>query len=230
MVVDHAHGLHVGIDDGRAHEAETTQFQIFRQRVGFAGVRGKAFQRAPMVHARSPADEAPHVAVERTEFFLHRQERPRIRDGGRYFQAIAHNAGVPEQAPDVARAEARHARGVEVRERLAVVLALAQNRDPTQARLGAFEHQKLEVLAVVVHRYAPLGVVVADIQWVGTAPTATWFVPVVAYAGRILFIPDHGRSKVSEAQTDSQSALVFDGADNMCTAVTNHTPGRLKSN
>ena len=182
-----------------------------------------------MVHARLPADEAPHVPVERAEFFLHRQERARIGDGGRDFQAIAHDAGVPEQPPDVARAKARHARGVEVRERLAVILALAQNRNPAQARLRALEHQKPEVFAVVVYRNTPLGVVVADIQRIAAAPTATWFIPVVC-TKNILLIPCHSRSNVSEAQTDSQSALVFGGAGNMCTAVTNHTPGRLKSN
>ena len=54
--------------------------------------------------------------------------------------------------------------GVEIVEDGAVAIALAKDGVPTEARLRAFEDEKLEERAVVVERHAPLRIVVADRQ------------------------------------------------------------------
>jgi hypothetical protein len=51
-------------------------------------------------------------------------------------------------------------------------LALAQDRQPRQARLEAFEAQLLEQPAVVPDRKAPLAVVIVDVLGCGDAPEA----------------------------------------------------------
>ena len=56
---------------------------------------------------------------------------------------MAHDAGVLQQPLYVARAEARHGVGIELRERAAKALALVQDRQPAQPRLKRFEADAL---------------------------------------------------------------------------------------
>src|SRR5476649_55116 len=71
VVVDHAGGLHVGVADGRADELETAIEQVLAHRIGFGRARRHAFHAAPPVLFRFAADEAPDVAIERTELLLY---------------------------------------------------------------------------------------------------------------------------------------------------------------
>ena len=64
-------------------------------------------------------------------------------------------------------------------EGLAVSFAFAENRDPGQSRLRAFEHQKLEQDPVVVDGFAPLFVVVLDVEFVRTGPAAAGVYQIV---------------------------------------------------
>ncbi len=77
---------------------------------------------------------------------------------------MAHDAGVGQQPPALARAVARDLRRVEAVERLAVVGALGEDRVPRQPGLRPLEDQALEQLALVALRHAPLPVVVGDRQ------------------------------------------------------------------
>jgi hypothetical protein len=70
----------------------------------------------------------------------------------------------------VARVEACHLLGIEARQRFAVGLPLAQDRDPAEAGLRALENQELEEGPVVVDRHAPLVVVVADVEGIASTP------------------------------------------------------------
>src|SRR5262249_23716760 len=81
--------------------------------------------------------------------------------------------GVREQPLDAAPVEPRDGLRVEFRERLPVVLALAQDRDPGEAGLRALEQEEFEQLAVVVQRNAPLGVVVFDVERILSDPVAS---------------------------------------------------------
>src|SRR5437764_13879910 len=85
---------------------------------------------------------------------------------------MAHDAGVCEQPPDVAVAEAGDTLEVEARECRAEVLALPQDREPRQPGLEALQAQLLEQSLLVVDREAPLGVVVRAVDLGRVAPEA----------------------------------------------------------
>src|SRR5690606_1231416 len=79
---------------------------------------------------------------------------------------------VAHQAWSAAACEAGDLHRFEAGEGAAVVLPLAQHGDPRQSRLGAFQYQKFEQLAVVAARHAPFAVVIVAVQRVVTAPGA----------------------------------------------------------
>jgi hypothetical protein len=85
---------------------------------------------------------------------------------------VAHDAGVPQQAVDVVLAEGGHRLDLEAREGCAEVVALAQDRQPGQARLEALQHQALVQAAVVCDRPPPLLVVVGGVLRARRAPGA----------------------------------------------------------
>ena len=98
--------------------------------------------------------------------------RPRVRDRRLDLAAVADDRGVGEQARDVALAERRDPVGVEALERRPEALALAQDRQPRQARLEALEAEPLVEPALVADRAAPLLVVVGVVPLVGRLPAA----------------------------------------------------------
>ena len=68
------------------------------------------------------------------------------------------------------RVEARDTRRVEPGERVAVAVALVEDRRPAQAGLRAFEDQEFEEHAVVVDRHAPFVVVIGRIARTAVSP------------------------------------------------------------
>jgi hypothetical protein len=69
---------------------------------------------------------------------------------------MAHDAGIAEQAGDVALAEAGDQLRVEVGEGLAEGLALVEDRQPAEAGLEALEAELLEQAPVVADRESPI--------------------------------------------------------------------------
>src|SRR5437867_7725480 len=97
VVVDHPDGLHKGITDGAADEAEAAALEVFTHGVGFWRACGNVVQRPPCALQRLAADEAPNVLVECAEFALNSQKRLCAGDGRINFEAIADDARVGEQ-------------------------------------------------------------------------------------------------------------------------------------
>jgi 4-amino-4-deoxy-L-arabinose transferase-like glycosyltransferase len=162
VIVHHPGRLHHRITDRRSHELETARDQILAHRVRLSGARRHLPQRAPLVDSRTPADKSPDVFVEAAELFLRGNKCFRIADGGNDLQPIANDPRVHQQPRDVSIAELRHSRGLEVLECFPIGLALAQNRVPTQPGLRPFERDELEPSPIVMHRHAPLLIVVAN--------------------------------------------------------------------
>src|SRR5574337_206057 len=119
---------------------------------------------APAVADGVAIHEAPDVVVKTAEFLLQLDKGTCVANGGPDLQTIAHDAWILEQPGNVAGAEARDSRGIEAGESSAVMLAFVQDRGPTQACLGAFQSQELEPATFIVHRHAPLPVVIGDVQ------------------------------------------------------------------
>jgi hypothetical protein len=101
-----------------------------------------------------------------------RQHRARVRDRRLDLLAVADDAHVGEQSLHVRLAEVGDPLGVEAREGGPERLALAQDRDPREARLEGLEADPLVQAALVDDRTPPLLVVVAGVQRVTRAETA----------------------------------------------------------
>ena len=168
VVVDHTGGLHERVDDGGADEFEAAGEEVFREGVALGCARGDVLHGAAAVDDRATIqDEAPKVAVEGAELFLHGEEGFRVADGRSDFQAVADDTGVGEERSDFFGVVAGDFGGVEVVEGAAVVFAFGEDGGPAEAGLGTFERDEFEEGAVVVVRDAPLGVVVGDVERFG---------------------------------------------------------------
>src|SRR3979490_533601 len=160
VIVHDPDRLQERVHDGRAHEAKAAFHEVPRNLVAERRARGhRAAARA--VDDRLTRDIPPQVAVKVAELTLHREERPRIADGGLDLQAVTHDAGIAAQGRAAACIKARDLARLEVGERAAVADALAQDGRPRQARLRALEGEHLEQQSVIVHRPSPLLIVIA---------------------------------------------------------------------
>lgn len=104
--------------------------------------------------------EAPDEGGERTLGGDQVDRAARVVDRRFDLAAVAHDAGIAEEARDVALAEGRDPVEVEARKGGTEVLALAQDRQPRQAGLEALEADLLEQPDIVGDRTAPFAVVV----------------------------------------------------------------------
>src|SRR6267143_3262628 len=164
VIVDHARGLHEGVANGRADEAETALLQIFAEDVGFGGLCREAFVGFPGVLFGLTADEAPNVSVKRAEFFLNFQEGAGVADGGVNFKAVANDSSVAEQFADLLFVVARDFLRIESIKYFAIPRAFLQDCVPTQSRLRAFQYQELKPRALVMHGHTPFLVVIRNVQ------------------------------------------------------------------
>jgi hypothetical protein len=102
---------------------------------------------------------------------LHRQKHLRVLDGGRDLEPVPHNARVREQLLHLGVAVTRHFRGIEPIQHFAITLALLQDDVPAQPGLRALQNQELEPHPVIMHRHAPLLVMVANRQFIARPGT-----------------------------------------------------------
>src|ERR1051326_1769687 len=78
VIVHHPDCLHVCINNGGTHKAESTLFQVFAERIGFAGGRRNLLHARPAVHFGFSADKAPSVCIKTVELLLNCEKRPRV--------------------------------------------------------------------------------------------------------------------------------------------------------
>jgi len=173
VVVDQTHRLHRGVDDRRADEAEAAAAEVAAERLGLRRRRRHLGRRAEGVAPRPTAGEAPEIAVERAVLGLYLQEAAGVADRRRDLGAVAHDAGVGEEALHVALAEAGDGSRIEAGEGPPVAITAFEDRPPGEPRLRPLQHQELEERAVVVDRHPPLAVVVGDHAGLGAGPGTT---------------------------------------------------------
>src|SRR5258708_21719397 len=172
MFIDDAHGVHERVADGRSDETETSPFEILAHGVAMCGrLRNAAQVQGPAAQPLA-ARELPEVVVERAQGGADLKVGLGVGNEGLHLEAISDDAGILHQAPAFGGSVADHFLGVETVERYAVSLALAQDGDPAQARLRAFQAQHLEERAVVIQRQPPLAIVIGEVQAVRRAPRA----------------------------------------------------------
>src|SRR3954470_10438372 len=172
MVVDDAARLHQRVQRRRADEAEPAALEVLRERDGLGRLRRHLGPRLRRCVARGRAVALPDQLVQAGAVVVQVHSRARVGDRRLDLRAVADDARVGEQAGHVVVAEARHGGRLEARERGAEPLALAQDRDPREARLERLERHALEQPTLVGDRPAPLLVVVALVERVAVAEAA----------------------------------------------------------
>ena len=110
--------------------------------------RGNLLHETPRRSERGlPPTNCQMYAVERSELFLRAEESPaRSVTAALTFSRLRTIPGSPSRAAIFASSVGSDAAGIETVEGVPVVLALVENRLPTQSRLRAFKDQHLEQL------------------------------------------------------------------------------------
>ena len=173
VVVDEPRGLHQRVADRRPDEPEAAPAEVRAHRLRCVRLGRDRAHLHPRVLDRRPADERPQVVHEGRPRVVQGERRPRVADRRGDLRPVADDARVGEEPRDVRVAERRDGGDVEPRERLPVALALAQDRRPRQAGLGALEDEQLEQVALVADGDAPLLVVIGAVGGIrAVAPRA----------------------------------------------------------
>src|SRR5258708_105010 len=89
VIVHHPDRLHVGVDDGRADEAEPALLEILAERVGLRGSRWDFLGPFPAIQQWVTIDEAPAVGIEAPKLVLDGEELARVAHRGFNLTAIA---------------------------------------------------------------------------------------------------------------------------------------------
>src|SRR6266699_3318200 len=150
VIIHKASGLHEGIDDRSANETEAALAQIFAEGVRFGRGCGELLQSVPLVYEGLASDEPPDVFVECSELALKLEEGARIANGGFDFQPIADDAFVGKQGSNLSLIVLRDLLRIKTVEGATIVVALLEDRIPTEPGLCAFENEELEEDALVV--------------------------------------------------------------------------------
>jgi hypothetical protein len=116
---------------------------------------------------------------------------------------MAHDASVADERVHTPRREARDALEVEARERASEGLSLAEDSQPAQTRLEAFEADFLEQPMIVGDRTSPLGVVVRPVVFTTDAPPASW--PAVGSGEHVRGASRHGGTIAERCVTSGAS-------------------------
>ncbi len=164
VIIHHANGLHVSIDDGRPKELEPSFLEILGPCDGLFCVDGIIFQPFETMSNRNTFDPRPHVLRERSELALNVEKTFRIVDGSLNLLSITYDPSIREQTLHVTRGETRDLAIVESFERYAKVLSFVQDRTPRKAGLERLKHEVFKNLSIIVHRHAPFLVVVFEIE------------------------------------------------------------------
>src|SRR3989338_3227841 len=118
---------------------------------------------APLVQSWPAFDKLPDERVKTAKFILHIEKLLGIDHRGSHLQAIAHDTSILQQRFYFICAISGNACRIEIIECGAIMVALAQNSDPAQARLSAFQNQEFEEGAVILQRPAPFLIVILPI-------------------------------------------------------------------
>src|SRR5258707_57199 len=97
MVIHHPDGLHVRVDNRRAHEGETAALEILTHGVRLAGVSGNLPHGPPWVLDRTTVDEPPLVRVEAIELLQDFEKRLGVLDCRFDLCSVAHDPRVSQQ-------------------------------------------------------------------------------------------------------------------------------------
>ncbi len=117
--------------------------------------------------------KAPNVFVKRSKFFLHCQQCPCIVNRCLNLEPVSDDPFISQKAFDSLGVVFGNSPPIKIVERLPVVVAFPQNRDPAQSRLRPFKNEHLEKSSVIVLGQSPLAIVILDIERIRCCPRTT---------------------------------------------------------
>src|SRR6266403_4698285 len=164
VIVYHADRLHVGIHDRRPHETESAMLKVLAERVGYERSRRNLSHDLPSVELWPSVNEAPAIGVEASELFLDFEKGARVAHGGLDLHAVANDLGIQCELLDSSNGKSRDFLRIKPLESAPITLPLLQHQRPAQPSLCTFEHEKLEVPAVIVDRDTPFEIMVLEHQ------------------------------------------------------------------
>ena len=174
MVVHHTDGLHVGIDDGRTDEGESSILQVRAESLRFRRHRRYLVHVFPFIENGFSSNELPDVGIETAKLLLHFQKSLRIVDGGTDLELVADDRRILQQALIIRLCELGNPGRLKICKCLPVARAPFQDGRPAKPSLRPFEHQKLEMGAVVVHRHTPF-LIMIGVELLILRPPASLF-------------------------------------------------------
>ena len=150
------------INNRRADEAKPALLEILAECVGFERGRRNLPHLLPPVALGSSSDELPAIGVKTFELFLNCEQRPRVANRGFDFHPVSNDRRIPRELLNSFLGISRYFFGIEFVEGAAIALPFFEHNRPAESRLRPFEHQKLEVFAVVMHRHSPFTIVILE--------------------------------------------------------------------
>ncbi len=175
MIVHHAHRLHEGIADGAADEGEAALLEGLGHGIRLRRGRRNVAVALTLVDDGGAAHEAPQIIDEVDAFRLQRQIGAGVFDDRLHLEPVADDAAVLHQPRHVLVVELHDAHRIKILIGAMVALGALEDGDPRQPRLLAIEAELGKQLAGVIHRPAPLHVMVFDVFRVSGHPSAAQF-------------------------------------------------------
>ena len=106
---------------------------------------------------------------------LNFQECPCIGNGSLYFQAVSYDAGITPQCFQLVLSVSADFLRIKIVKSHAKGISLIQNTFPGQARLKALQYQHFKELPVIMHRNAPLLIVITNVTLISRiCPAASY--------------------------------------------------------
>src|SRR5260370_5609547 len=175
MIIDQSSRLHHRVANRRSHELESAPDQLLANRVRVLGPRRNLLRRPPRINSRTPTNQSPDIFVETAKLRLNRDKRFRIPDRRIDLQTITNDSRIRQQARNLSLAELRNRGRIEAGKRIPIILPLTQNSVPAKSSLRPLQNKKLEPAHIIMHRHAPLFIVIPNRKLI-TSPRTSFIV------------------------------------------------------
>ena len=126
------------------------------------------------------------IGVETSKLVLNREKRSRVAHSRFDFHPVSNDRRIRSERLDSFLRVSRHLPRVELAEGAAIAFPFLEHDRPAEPGLRRFEHEKFEVLAIVMDRHAPFAIVILQHQWIVAADPVTSLEPPLRHESSTL--------------------------------------------